>query len=311
MLKLKMPTLSYKDSIDSCEMGINGTENKTKYLKERLVLSKKHLINLEDNYITKAKKNELHKCRVWKDKNNPIIIGCLSKDDLGKLYTNYLVPKKKPARNAIYDEIMNEANEECPFCGGIGVPNNLDHFLPKTYFPQYSLLPCNLVPSCENCNMGAKGQAYATTPENQFIHPYLDKDHLFSKQWIYASFKISQKDKNCFFKFFVDFDKIEQWSEECKSRVNKHFNSFNMEKKYSIQASRDLKITFNQLEKMLDHKVDKKDIIAHLLQPKIESAPHINHWIVPTYQALIKWFRSVEMDTLEITLGFFTTKNKD
>lgn len=62
----------------------------------------------------------------------------------------------------------------CPMCGS-GHPGTLDHYLPREAFPEFSILPTNLVPACSHCNSGVKGGRYrgAATPE-RFIHPYYD-----------------------------------------------------------------------------------------------------------------------------------------
>lgn len=44
-------------------------------------------------------------------------------------------------------------------------------------------MPINLVPSCRDCNMGEKGQAYTTIEDDQAIHPYVDKNIFYQEQW--------------------------------------------------------------------------------------------------------------------------------
>ena len=298
MLKLNSPSVSYQQSVDCCKQGIAGRVESTRALKERLNDSTAQLISEETAYLASAATNELHMLPVCERDGNPIVVGRLTRDDLEKLYTEYLVSLSKPARQAIYDVIMNGANEECPFCGGIGVPNNLDHFLPKIHFPQYSLLPWNLVPSCEKCNMGEKGQAYASCAEEQFIHPYLDINQFFDEQWIYSKFEPIEEEKNGSFKYFVAFGDNDRWNEENRARAYKHFNDFNLAQRYSVQASRELRGVWGQLKAMLSNGNDKKIIIDCILTPKIDSAPHVNHWIVSMYQALIEWFDGVERETL-------------
>lgn len=62
----------------------------------------------------------------------------------------------------------------CPLCGS-GHPGTVDHYLPKQNFPEFSILPCNLLPACPHCNSGVKGETYrgGASPE-RFIHPYFD-----------------------------------------------------------------------------------------------------------------------------------------
>ncbi len=63
----------------------------------------------------------------------------------------------------------------CPMCGSAST-GSLDHYLPKDDYPEFSVLPCNLVPACALCNSGAKGTTFrgSASPE-RFLHPYFDK----------------------------------------------------------------------------------------------------------------------------------------
>jgi len=63
----------------------------------------------------------------------------------------------------------------CPICGEPGRPRTLDHYLPKTIFPEFSANVLNLVPACDWCQ-GEKLVDYRT-PEGSrsFIHPYFDE----------------------------------------------------------------------------------------------------------------------------------------
>lgn len=63
----------------------------------------------------------------------------------------------------------------CTMCGSPSL-GSLDHYLPRKAFPEFSVFPANLVPSCTHCNSGAKGGVFkgAQSPE-RFLHPYFDK----------------------------------------------------------------------------------------------------------------------------------------
>jgi hypothetical protein len=60
----------------------------------------------------------------------------------------------------------------CPMCGGFG-NGTMDHYLPKTNYPEYSFFSKNLIPAC-NCN-SLRGTAVkgAASPARA-IHPYFD-----------------------------------------------------------------------------------------------------------------------------------------
>lgn len=62
----------------------------------------------------------------------------------------------------------------CPMCGSHH-PGTLDHYLPRESFPEFSILPCNLIPACPHCNSGVKKGIYrGTTEPERFIHPYFE-----------------------------------------------------------------------------------------------------------------------------------------
>lgn len=62
--------------------------------------------------------------------------------------------------------------EHCPICG-ISPPRELDHYLPRSAFHPLAIYVRNLVPLCHDCNH-SKGAAEPATPEQRFIHPYLE-----------------------------------------------------------------------------------------------------------------------------------------
>lgn len=62
----------------------------------------------------------------------------------------------------------------CPCCGEDGAPGTLDHYLPKTIFPEFSVVLLNLTPMCIDCQL-VKDVKYLTDDENKaFFHPYFD-----------------------------------------------------------------------------------------------------------------------------------------
>jgi len=62
----------------------------------------------------------------------------------------------------------------CPFCG-IGETSTLDHYLPKEHYPEYSVFPNNLVPSCAACNTRKRDLILdEETNVRIFLHPCYD-----------------------------------------------------------------------------------------------------------------------------------------
>ena len=62
----------------------------------------------------------------------------------------------------------------CPFCS-ISESSTVDHYLPKEKYPEFSIFPSNLVPSCAVCNTRKRDQIVDDdTDVRLFLHPYYD-----------------------------------------------------------------------------------------------------------------------------------------
>ena len=280
-MRLSEPHYSFEQTLDECITGITGNTS----LQTRLSSSKPVLIMAGAVYLNAASSGILHTIHPIDTTVNadPVVINSLKKSELVKVYDQYFVPVEKPARK-IYDALLNAAKEKCPFCGGIGTPRNLDHFLPKAHFPQYSVLPQNLVPSCRDCNMDGKGHEFATIAEDQFIQPYADQDIFFSVQWVYATYHAGNHNQPGYFEYYVS--PPEEWSEVAKLRVVKHFKDFDLAKRYSTKAGELLGTVLLQIEVMQGKNISNTEIQNCILKPAIDAAPFVNHWQKGMFQAL-------------------------
>lgn len=283
MIRLNEPEYNCEETVDECLNGITGNPD----LRQKLADSKPELLTVGEHYTEAAITGELHTIEPINNTAefpDPVAVNTLIKSDLIKICDQYLVAQKKPARK-IYDALLNAAKERCPFCGGIGTPRNLDHFLPKTHFPQFAILPYNLVPACRDCNMDGKAQAYATNAEDQIIQPYIDDDKFFSEQWIYASYNLAPNGSPGEFEYFVVPPNT--WSGIERQRVQKHFEDFNIAKRYATKAAEQLGTILTQINFLRQLGIGDQEIITDFLQLGIDTAPFINHWQHAMYQALI------------------------
>lgn len=60
----------------------------------------------------------------------------------------------------------------CAYCG-INFPATVEHYLPKSEFPEYSVCSYNLLPACAECN-GIKGTKWCDPNGRKLIHFYYD-----------------------------------------------------------------------------------------------------------------------------------------
>lgn len=284
MIRLSDPVFTFEEALNASVTGITGNAE----LAEKLELAKPSLLAIEIDYVSAASTGELHTIVPVDTSINPdpIAIETLTKSDLVKVYDNYFVPQGKPAR-IIYNALLNAAEEKCPFCGGIGTPRNLDHFLPKAHFPQFSVLPRNLVPACRDCNMDGKGHDFATKAEDQIIQPYADKARFFQDQWVFAIYHPGENGEPGRFEYFVNAPR--EWPEVDKQRARKHFHDFDLARRYATKAAQLTATVLSQITTLQTIGLDSEDINAALLKPGVNQAPFANHWQRGMYQALMNW----------------------
>lgn len=72
--------------------------------------------------------------------------------------------------------LRSELLGSCPMCGNSAL-GTVEHYLPKTPFPEFSVFSLNLVPSCSSCNQ-KRGSKHANGVKHQLLHPIFDEDML-------------------------------------------------------------------------------------------------------------------------------------
>lgn len=286
MKKLSLPNISFNDMLTKCSQGMEQVNVRNNFISVFPTFQAK-----EQQYRTLSMGGNLYTY----PKTEPLtdttqVVGHLTKSKLINLYENNLRNKDKPARD-YYDSLLVSSGERCPFCGDIGHTKNLDHFLPKAHFPEFSVMPLNLVPSCRDCNMGEKGQTYATRADDQAIHPYVDKNIYYQEQWVFAEY-IDEDDGAL--SYYVHCPAA--WSQEDKNRAENHFNSLDLASRYRLEAGKHLSEVIDQRNAFIDvilsfdaHATPQaiRDAFVNAnLQPIINSAQFPNHWKKIMYQCL-------------------------
>ncbi|MFL7042702.1 HNH endonuclease [Vibrio cyclitrophicus 1F53] len=286
MKKLEHPHLSHSDVLEKIKEGISRKNDI-----DRFSEAKEELLELGLQYSDLAVNGQLFSIRsINGQPNSTVVVNPLTKKKLIRLYEYYLLNQDKPGRE-IYEELLASAEEKCPMCGDIGRPRNLDHFLPKAHFPQYSVLPFNLVPCCRDCNMDGKGQGFATIEENQLIHPYTDKNIFSSVQWVFA--KYIQEEPGAI-EYWVDPPAT--WSDPNQLRAHKHFEELDLANRYQIEAAKHLSEVIDQAKasvlnlrtiiRDIEPTVVRSSIQKTIFEPIIEGSLFDNHWKKVMYRAL-------------------------
>ena len=202
-------------------------------LRARLNKVTNNIVCAATDYEQKVKAQLLYSTPQNNCKKDEIALGEVTKKELKDVYSLHMVERAKPAR-AIYDSLLSQSSlGKCPFCG-FGQASTLDHYLPKSKYPQFSVLPFNLVPCCQDCNTG-KSTAIATTAEGQSLHPYFDHQNFIDDQWLYA--EVIQTTPATI-RFFVKAP--DHWDDISRARVEAHFKAFKLTSRYSLEAGNQL-----------------------------------------------------------------------
>ncbi len=219
-----------------------------------------------------------------------IVVGSLSKGNLTDLYTSYMVPSTMPAR-VTYDEIMVAANGKCPFCGGIGLVSTLDHYLPKSAFPLYSVLPANLVPCCKDCNTGKSG-TFGLQRAQQPLHPYLDDPKFFNERWVHAHVE----NTNPIGLQFICAPP-QTWQPVERERLLSHFTDYNLAYRYGVQAGAELAKVIDSRKGSLKS-LSPASFQAYLAESAMSPGFDVNGWNRTMYYALANtpWFYNADFE---------------
>jgi hypothetical protein len=235
------------------------------------------------DYDAKALTGELYRIQADRNPNESIVRGAVTKAELKSVYSDHMVAKSKQARN-IYQALLDQAPLGlCPNCG-FGHAETLDHYLSKAGYPQFSVLPANLVPACARCNHG-KLDSVATTAGQQPLHPYFDHGHFISQQWLFAEIQETSPPT-------VRYMVIPPgcWNDISKERVFSHFNRFQLSKRFRVQATSEFAILRQTLSMFCtDDEARRRRLLEYAM---VFRSLHVNCWRTAMYDALAQsaWY---------------------
>lgn len=131
----------------------------------------------------------------------------------------------------IKDEIKKISELKCPYCG-IESPYNLDHFLPRSRFPEFSIFAPNLIYVCSRCNTTYKSDDIITpTGERKFFNPYYD-DFIETTQFLKCEINLNGSVYPSFRFYIEDLSATMPYE---YSVMKNHFEAMHLETRYMEQ----------------------------------------------------------------------------
>lgn len=290
MRRLDVPSYASTYLYDVSVAGLADAELRAKFEANRPIVVEAFQL-FDDNSQTKTWCNLP---RTAHGQLDAIVVGSLSKRELVSLYDDGVVKSSGESRR-IYDQIKISARDECPYCGGVGEMGEegelgtADHFLPKAYFPTYSVIPANLVPACQVCNKGM-GASFPTDENLQPLHPYLDEDHFFNTKWLFASVRPGEP-------LVVDYsvNPPAEWPEKDKLRVAAHFKACKLGSRYRSRVWSEISPLLSQRRSSL-RTLSPIQFREHLMVAADEPRLPVNGWKRVLYSGLASsdWFCNEE-----------------
>lgn len=279
MKRLTQPRLDASVVFDAC---VNDIDDPV--LAQKFIAARTDVLALYEEYESHASLNTLYTFpRCVRGQNDQIVVGNLTKGELVDLYSSRFSNKTCSARK-YYDQIMVLAPlGTCPFCS-CAPAETLDHFMSKSIYPGFSVLPLNLAPACFSCNKG-KGFA-AINPDDQVLHPYYEPEILDTTTWLYAEI-IETVPASATFRVNTPTD----WPPELAIRLINYFRDFRIDWRFGIEAASELS---SQAAYLVD--LDSlQDRLTHLERvARIERRDRRNSWKAALFEALAQnvWFQS-------------------
>jgi hypothetical protein len=164
----------------------------------------------------------------------------------------------------------------CPFCAQRDV-RTLDHYLPRSAFPEFAVLPMNLVPCCFDCSHAKLDHAPAAFSD-QVFHPYFDDwDDV---QVIRAEVEIEER-------VFVELSVNDHdLPPEVAGRAQTHFTIFDLAALYSDNASIELVQKKTSFQLIFESGGQDALRVELLRESQSRRAPFPNAWQPALYAAL-------------------------
>ncbi|CAA0243949.1 HNH endonuclease [Tenacibaculum maritimum] len=202
------------------------------------------------------------------------------KADLIKLYS-YKSKKMQELKIAVTTTERNRLLNTCQNCT-IGEVNSFDHFVNKEEFPEFSVHPKNLFPSCTKCN-SYKGQEWREHGQIKYLNLYFDE--LPEEQYLFVDVQVFNNDVVTTDFYIANPNGIDPIF---FSRIEKHYNNLRLCERFKENADNVISSLENTI-KICAGKLSLEDI-TNIINEKCEKDMvyyGFNYWKSILEKALI------------------------
>lgn len=174
------------------------------------------------------------------------------KDDLIDVYENPTSTFNQ-LRNNIFARLPMDL---CPYCD-LNVANQLEHYLDKSTYPEFSIYPLNLIPCCDYCNKKKGASQLDSNEENLFINFYFDK--IPNSKWLYVDIKIPNQLDSPIISVYLSFSKC-NISKHLEHSIRNHFLNLKLFDRYRKKIESIYPIHIEEIKEHLSRTLSHSDI---------------------------------------------------
>lgn len=233
------------------------------YIKERYKIYENHRFILES----------IPESQIIDENDKLILQSCYNRNDRGYF------------EGEIVAEIINmqtiQYQNRCPYCG-LDKPRTIDHYLPQSIFPEFSVYPCNLIPCCGYCNT-KKNKYWLKDNKRLFLNFYFD--NIPEEKFLYANLIYDKPNST---KPTVSFELKNNGNilPELFEVIQNHYKSLDLLKQYSLSVEEILSSIDDKIRnEKLPIKLHKKIINNEL--NSFSRLYGINYWQTSVLEAII------------------------
>lgn len=207
----------------------------------------------------------------------PLVISASEEVDFLSLYS-YKNSKLTAFRRAISTDSTSTYQPTCQYCT-INSVNSLDHFAPKDLFPEFSVHPNNLIPSCTECN-SKKLVRWINNNQHIFLNLYIDT--LPNIQYLFVELDIiSLSNINVKFKI----DNLNNISLPLYTIITSHYRELDLFQRFKDKSSDVIIELTNSIQASLSNGLSITDIKKTIIDTCNLDKKHKGH---NHYQIILK-----------------------
>lgn len=170
----------------------------------------------------------------------------------------------------------------CPFCG-ISESSTLDHYLPKEQYPEFSIFPKNLVPSCALCNTRKRDRILdAGTNVRMFLHPCYDP----IPDAAFLTVRVRMKENGLILAYRLN--RPAGMALQTFQHLTSHFNELDLADRYRKMGLEHLGGLYPALRRAYGPGEDANRVAEKLVEgaEDFEEVSGPNYWLAKLYRAL-------------------------